>query len=116
MNAWEKDMPSSKKRQPSGSCRNPEYRGKRTKTGNLLGFRFAGALFKNHPEFNGEVRAQVIAPGRMLVVAETAGQNKTDPVMASFLAFLAEDIAQAPEGVLPLDAKLAKRMNRLTRG
>jgi hypothetical protein len=109
-------MPSPKKRQPSVDTPSPEYRGKQTKTGNSSGFRFEGALFKSHPEFNGEVRARVISPGRMLVVAETASQEKTDPVMASFLAFLAKDIASAPERVRPLDAKLAKRMNRLTRG
>jgi hypothetical protein len=93
-----------------------EYRGKQTKTGNSSGFRFEGALFKSHPEFNGEVRARVIAPGRMLVIAETMVPETTDPVMASFLAFLAQDIANAPQLSRPLDAKLAKRIDKLVKG
>ncbi len=113
-------MPARKKQtrsvisndQPGGT----EYRGKQTKTGNSSGFRFEGALFKSHPEFNGEVRARVIAPGRMLVIAETEARETTDPVMASFLAFLAQDIASSPQRARPLDGKLAKRMDKLTKG
>lgn len=92
-----------------------EYRGKQTKTGNSLGFRFEGALFKSHPEFKGEVKAHVIAPGRMLVtaVAQTGGQ--ADPVMASFLAFVAQNIARSPQDVKPLDANLTDRIDRLTK-
>ncbi len=68
------------------------YRGKQAKTGNSLGLRFDKALFQSHPEFSGEVRAHVIAPGRMLVVAEplTKSQRREgDPVMEAFLGFLA---------------------------
>src|ERR1700761_6547643 len=93
-----------------------EYRGKQTKTGNSSGFRFEGALFKSHPEFNGEVRAHVIAPGRMLVFAETQSHETTDPVMTSFLAFLAQDIARAPQDIRALDPTLAKRADKLTKG
>jgi hypothetical protein len=93
-----------------------EYRGKQTRTGNSSGFRFEGALFKSHPEFNGEVKAQVIAPGRMLVMAVTEGREKADPVMESFLAFLAKDIAQGPEKIRPLSAARERRIARLTRG
>ena len=113
-------MPTPKKRKPSVSSHDrlsgTEYRGKQTKTGNSSGFRFEGALFKSHPEFNGEVRARVIAPGRMLVIAETEVGETTDPVMASFLAFLGQDIASAPQRNRPLDVKLAKRMDKLTKG
>jgi hypothetical protein len=113
-------MPTRKRRRPAASSHShsqtPEYRGKQTKTGNSSGFRFEGALFKSHPEFNGEVRAQVIAPGRMLVMAETEDRERADPVMASFLAFLAQDIAKAPQQIQPLDVKLAKRMDKLTKG
>ncbi len=56
-----------------------QYVGKRTETGNSTGFRFEGALFKSHPEFNGAVRAQVIAPGRMLVTAEPVDRAEDDP-------------------------------------
>ena len=93
-----------------------EYRGKQTRTGNSSGFRFEGALFKSHPEFNGEVRAQIIAPGRMLVTAETETRAKSDPVMASFLAFLAQDMAQSPQKIQPLSTARKKRIAQLTRG
>jgi hypothetical protein len=111
-------MPKPKSKKPStGSYgERAEYRGRQTKTGNSSGFRFEGALFKSHPEFNGEVTAHVIAPGRMLVMAETPERERADPVMASFLAFLAQDIAQAPRNIRPLDAKLVRRVNKLTKG
>jgi prlF antitoxin for toxin YhaV_toxin len=99
-----------------GPVTGTEYRGKQTKTGNSSGFRFEGALFKSHPEFNGEVTAHVIAPGRMLVTAERKELDRIDPVMTSFLAFLAQDIAHAPQHIRPLDSKLTKRMDRLTKG
>jgi hypothetical protein len=96
------------------------YRGKQTRTGNSSGFRFEGALFRSHPEFNGDVRAHIIAPGRMLVVAEPAEQEQEqeedDPVLAAFLALLAKDIEEHPEQLIPLDEELANRAAWLTRG
>jgi hypothetical protein len=92
------------------------YRGKQTRTGNSLGFRFEGALFKSHPEFNGEVRAHVIAPGSMLVTAEKMEVEKEDPVLGAFLAFLAKEMAENPGRIRPMDAKLANRAARLTKG
>jgi hypothetical protein len=52
----EVNMPDLKtRRSPArNSLAGKEYRGKQTKTGNSSGFRFEGALFKSHPEFNGE--------------------------------------------------------------
>lgn len=107
-------MQVSAKRRTSAHSKTPatEYRGKQTKTGNSSGFRFEGALFRSHPEFNGEVVAHVIAPGRLLVTARTEEED-ADPVMASFLAFLGQDIAQAPRTVRPLDSKLAERIDVL---
>jgi hypothetical protein len=93
-----------------------EYRGKQTRTGNSFGFRFDRALFKSHPEFTGEVKAQVIAPGRMLVSVVEPVAERADPVMASFLAFLANDIANAPETVKPMSRNLAKRIDLLVEG
>jgi hypothetical protein len=88
-----------------------EYRGKRTRAGN--GFRFDRALFKSHPEFTGEVKAHVIAPGRMLVSVAEPVTERPDPVMQSFLAFLANDIAKAPERIKPMNRELARRIDRL---
>ncbi len=59
----------------SGLTIGPVYRGKQTKTGNSSGFRFEGALFKSHPEFNGDVTAYVLAPGRLLLTADTASRD-----------------------------------------
>jgi len=93
-----------------------EYRGKRTKTGNSFGFRFEGALFRSHPEFSGEVKARVIAPGRLLVVAEDVVTESSDPILESFLAFLASDIARRPGRIRPLSAARAQRIAQLTKG
>jgi prlF antitoxin for toxin YhaV_toxin len=106
------------KAKPSESSltRGAEYRGKQTKTGNSSGFRFEGALFKSHPEFNSDVTAYVLAPGRLLVTADTAPQGKSDPAMEAFLAFLSQDIAKVPHQIAPLDASLATRIRRLVKG
>jgi antitoxin PrlF len=93
-----------------------EYRGKQTKTGNSLGFRFEGALFKSHPEFKGEVKAHVIAPGQMLVSAMTPSYEESDPVLEAFLAFLAKDMEDHPEQIKPLSASRMKRIEELTKG
>jgi len=91
------------------------YKGKQAKTGNSLGLRFDKALFQSHPEFNGAVEARVIAPGRMLVVAERSSRPKReeDPVIASFLSFLARDMIKTPHRVMPLDEALVQRINRV---
>jgi len=93
-----------------------EYKGKQMRTGNSLGFRFDRALFKSHPEFAGEVKAHVIAPGRMLVSVAGQVTERRDPVMESFLAFLASDIARAPETVKPMSCELAQRIDSLVEG
>ena len=85
------------------------YSGRRTKTGNSAGFRFEGALFKSHPEFAGEVRAHVIAPGRMLVTAEPIDEPVEDPVISSFLALLTQDMLERPQSIRPLhEARMAR--------
>jgi len=92
------------------------YRGKQAKTGNSLGLRFDRALFRSHPEFSGEVRAHVIAPGRMLVVAEPVAKlrrREDDPVMEAFLSFLAADMAASPQQIELLDPALAQRIDAL---
>jgi hypothetical protein len=92
------------------------YKGKQMRTGNSLGFRFDRALFKSHPEFAGEVKAHVIAPGRMLVSVAGQVTERRDPVMESFLAFLASDIASAPETVKPMSRELSQRIDSLVEG
>lgn len=92
------------------------YRGKQAKTGNSLGLRFDKALFRSHPEFSGEVRAHVIAPGRMLVVAAPVTKSRRredDPVMEAFLSFLAADMTASPQQIEPLDRALTERIDAL---
>jgi antitoxin PrlF len=109
-------MPKAGQLMRSAPSVRTEYRGKRTKTGNSSGFRFEGALFRSHPEFSGEVKARVIAPGRMLVIAEGRNQESNDPVLESFLAFIAKDIEHRPEKIGRLSMGRAKRIVQLTKG
>src|SRR3954469_15648643 len=71
------------------------YHGKRARTGNSLGFRFDKALFQSHPEFSGDVRGHVVAPGSLLVVAKNPAERQRrteeDPMLAPFLSLLAQD-------------------------
>ncbi|MGA2150458.1 MAG: type II toxin-antitoxin system PrlF family antitoxin [Bryobacteraceae bacterium] len=108
--------PKSKSTHPGTKPAGNSYRGKQTRTGNSFGFRFDSALFKSHPEFSGEVRADVIAPGRMLVSIVNPVAERRDPVMEAFLAFLAGDIATQPETVRPMSRELAARIDDLVAG
>jgi hypothetical protein len=109
-------MPKAVQARRAGAIGTVAYKGKRTRTGNSSGFRFEGALFKSHPEFDGEVTAHVIAPGRMLVTAELESREKEDPVLSAFLAFLAQDMKRNPDSIRPLDETRQKRIERLTKG
>jgi prlF antitoxin for toxin YhaV_toxin len=94
------------------------YRGKQAKTGNSLGLRFERALFHSHPEFNGEVEAYVIGPGRMLVVAEPEPRKKSaeeDPVFSSLMSFLASDMYRSPDHITSLDSGILDRIGTLVR-
>ena len=94
------------------------YRGKQAKTGNSLGLRFERALFHSHPEFSGEVEAHIIGPGRMLVVADPEPKRKNaeeDPVLSSFMSFLASDMQRSPERITPLDAGVMERIGTFVR-
>ncbi len=94
------------------------YHGKQAKTGNSLGLRFERALFHSHPEFSGDVEAHIIGPGRMLVVADPEPKRKSaeeDPVLSSFMSFLAADMQRSPELITPLDAGVMERIDTLVR-
>jgi len=95
------------------------YRGKQAKTGNSLGLRFERALFHSHPEFNGEVQAYVIGPGRMLVIADPESRKRSaeeDPVLSSFMSFLASDMRNSPGHITPLDSEALDRIGKLVEG
>jgi len=92
------------------------YHGKQAKTGNSLGLRFERSLFHSHPEFNGEVEAHIIGPGRMLVVADPEPRKKNveeDPVLSSFMSFLAADMLRSPERITLVDAGAMERIGKL---
>ena len=94
------------------------YHGKQAKTGNSLGLRFERALFHSHPEFSGEVEAHIIGPGRMLVVADPEPKRRNaeeDPVLSSFMSFLAADMQRSPEHIKPLDAGVMERIGTLVK-
>src|SRR5437899_4921578 len=108
-------MPTKKRvRHKANAATGSGYRGKQAKTGNSLGFRFDKALFQSHPEFAGEVRGHVLGPGSMLVVVERPQakprRREEDPVLKSFLSFLANDIAAFPERIRPFSRDLAARI------
>jgi hypothetical protein len=82
------------------------FSGKITTSGNSQSIRFEKALFQTNPEFRQQanVTAQVIAPGRLLVSVEEedqvlAHQTESDPIMETFLAFIAEDIKANPQRI-----------------
>jgi len=50
------------------------------------------------------------------IMAETVTRETTDRVMASLIALLEQHIAHDPQEIRPLDTKLAKRINKLTKG
>lgn len=89
------------------------FRGKQTRTGNSLALRFDRALFKSNPEFLGDVEARVIGPGRMLVVAAKKTPKREDPVIASFLSFLAADMQKHPDRIQSLDSGLMDRIGKM---
>ena len=92
------------------------YHGKQAKTGNSLGLRFERALFHSHPEFSGDVEARIIGPGRMLVVADPEPKRKSaeeDPVLSSFMSFLAAGMQRSPEHIKPLDVGVMERIGTL---
>ena len=92
------------------------YHGKQAKTGNSLGLRFERALFHSHPEFSGEVEARIIGPGRMLVVADPEPKRRNteeDPVLSSFMSFLAADMHRSPDQIAALNAGNMERIGKL---
>jgi hypothetical protein len=112
-----KPVDRTKKTGPAATTRDPGvYHGKQAKTGNSLGLRFERALFHSHPEFNGDVEAHIIGPGRMLVVADATPRTKSvkeDPVLSSFMSFLAADMLHSPERISSLDAGVIHRARKL---
>jgi antitoxin PrlF len=96
------------------------YAGTVTTSGNSKAIRLEKSLFRAHPEFakGNAVTATVIGPGQMLVsvAAESGAEPDDDPVVGAFLSFLAGDIQQTPEAVLPLSRASIEQAAALTEG
>jgi hypothetical protein len=94
------------------------YSGRATKTGNSRGFRFESALFVSHPEFeSGDVEADVIAPGRLLVRTRVENApSEADPIFDAFLAFLAEQMRTHPEDIEALTRQDVESLDELLAG
>jgi len=57
-----------------------------------------------------------IRPGGEVVLSRAEPAEVDDPVLESFLGFLARDIASHPERLQAIDARLAQRLELLTGG
>lgn len=98
-----------------------QYGGKVTPVGNSKGIRLDAAFFKAHPEFNGEVRATVLADGQVLLSAKgvkrrAPKKDNDDPVMLGFLHFLEKQMAEHPELIEPVDRAQLVRIGKLVAG
>lgn len=98
-----------------------QYGGKVTPVGNSKGIRLDAAFFKAHPEFNGEVRATVLADGQVLLSAKGTRRRSSknadaDPVMLGFLHFLEKQMAEHPELIEPVDREQLARIGKLVEG
>ena len=94
------------------------YTGKVTPVGNSKGIRLDARFFKAHPEFNGEVRATVLADGQVLLSAKptrrrAARDDDADPVIQGFLRFLEKGMTELPELIEPMDRAQLKRIGKL---
>jgi antitoxin PrlF len=95
------------------------YAGTITTTGKSEAIRLEKSLFRSHPEFRqrGKVQAYVIGHGTMLVTVagDETNESKADPIMAAFLSFLDQDIAQSPDRIKPLSATRIAEARELTK-
>jgi antitoxin PrlF len=106
---------------PETEVRASQYSGKVTPVGNSKGIRLDAAFFKAHPEFNGAVRATVLADGQVLLSAESKRRRRSkdqdiDPVMLGFLKFLEKQMTQHPDLIEPVDRAQLKRIGKLVAG
>jgi hypothetical protein len=98
-----------------------KYNGKVTAVGNSKGIRIDAAFFKAHPEFNGDVKATVLADGQVLLsakptIAKGTTAEDADPVMLGFLSFLDKQLLENPELVTPVDQAQLIRIGLLVEG
>lgn len=98
-----------------------KYSGRVTPVGNSKGIRLDAAFFKAHPEFEGDVRATVLADGQVLLSARSSGKKRKagemdDPVLLGFLGFLETRMAAQPERITAADPAQLARIGKLVKG
>ena len=98
-----------------------KYSGTVTPVGNSKGIRLDAAFFRAHPEFEGKVRATVLADGQVLLSARSSTKKARagemdDPVLLGFLAFLQPQMAAQPERITAADPAQLARIGRLVKG
>ena len=61
-----------------------------------------------------KIQYEIRASGEVVLTRVTDAEEGGDPVLGAFLAFLAQDIAQHPERLKPLDKGFVQRLQSLT--
>lgn len=96
-----------------------QYEGTVVQVGNSRGVRLPAGFFSAHPEFSDKVSLTVVADGAVLMSAKTRTRRKTieaDPVMASFLQFLEQQMIDNPQDIVAADAAQLRRIGKLVKG
>ena len=89
--------------------------------GNTRGMRLPAGFFQAHPEFTGKVSLTPVGDGQVLMSAKapaapSATAEITDPVFASFLSFLEEQLTSHPDHIAPANATQLARIGKLVKG
>jgi len=96
-----------------------KYTGSITTTGKSEAIRFEKGLFRQNPEFRqqAKVEAHVIGPGQLLVsIVDDAQKGAAeDPIVMAFLAFLARDMKDHPDRLIPVSESAIEHALRLTK-
>ena len=61
-----------------------------------------------------KIQYEIRASGEVVLTRVTEAKEGGDPVLGTFLAFLAQDIAQHPDRLKPLDQAFVQRLQSLT--
>ena len=98
-----------------------QYEGTVVQVGNSRGMRLPAGFFHAHPEFEGKVKVTVVADGAILVSAKPVAKRKSkndesDPVVASFLQFLEQQMTDNPQDIVVADAAQLRRIGKLVKG
>lgn len=94
------------------------FKGKIKSSGATEEIQFEKGFLLASPEFflQQEVIAYIISPGHLLISAQGAdclSQEPQDPVVASFLNYLVQDMERIPQHILPLTQEPINRVTQL---